>query len=136
MMSGRSISHKGIVAEADSGSGVLIEITRSGTCGDCKEKGACGMTESGSLFVRLNSPRKLNKGDEVTVEISRSEFYRSVGLVYIAPVVLMLSAAVAVSSAGFSELVTAVFTLAVPAVYFPVLRLFLKKSSRTSYRIK
>ena len=135
-MNGKSLFHKGTVAEEDSGDGVLIEITRTGACGDCKEKGACGMTESGSLFVRLKSPRPLKKGDEVTVEISRREFYRSVGLVYITPVALMLTAAVAVSSAGFSELATAFFTLAVPAVYFPVLRLFLKKNSRTSYRIK
>ncbi len=74
MMNGKSLFHKGTVAEEDSGDGVLIEITRTGACGDCKEKGACGMTESGSLFVRLKSPRPLKKGDEVTVEISRRSF--------------------------------------------------------------
>ncbi|QAR32211.1 hypothetical protein EP073_02005 [Geovibrio thiophilus] len=135
-MPAQGITHKGLVIEEDTGSGALIEIARSGACGGCKEKGACGMTESGSLLVRLKSPRRLKKGDEVTVEISRSEFYRSVGLVYIAPVALMLTAAVAAGSMGFSELLTAVLTLAVPAVYFPVLRLFLKNGSRTRYKIR
>ena len=136
MKAGTNLSHKGLVVEADSGKGVLVEVVRSGACGDCKEKGSCGMTESGSMFLRLKSTRSLKKGDEVIVEISRREFYRSVGLVYIVPVVLMLIAAVSADSAGFSELMTAAVTLAAPAVYFPLLRIFLKNSSRTSYKLK
>jgi sigma-E factor negative regulatory protein RseC len=134
-----TLTHKGIVIEEDNGQGALVEVQRESACGSCHEKGSCAMNESGSMLIRVKSPRRLSTGDSVTVQMKRKEFYRSVGLVYIIPVILMLVTAIIADSLTTQmprgELITAAATLLAPVIYFPMLRIFLKKNEKGYYMV-
>ncbi|WP_022851172.1 SoxR reducing system RseC family protein [Limisalsivibrio acetivorans] len=133
------MTHKGTVIEEDKGKGALIEVYRDSGCGSCTEKHSCAMNESGSVTFRIKDI-SLREGDTVNVEITKKEFYRSVGLAYILPVAVMLVVAIALDSIlegnPSGEIITAGFTLFSLAAYFFILWKYLGKKETTRFTVK
>lgn len=132
----RAVSHTGKIVEENDGTKVVVEVQRGGACGHCQQKNSCGMGESGSLLLSIQTDRSFKKGDVVVVEISKSEFYSSLFIVYMLPIFLMLLVASVAVFCGLSDLYAALFTLGVPAIYFLILKMLNKHIKSVTYSIR
>ena len=131
----KTLTHKATVIEEDTGSGLLAEVKRTTACSECHQNTSCGVLEAGSIFLRLKSKKPRKKGEEITIVSSRKELYLSMLVIYVIPVVLMLSTTFISASLRMPQMITALATIAVPTVYFITLRIILMKWQRPRYRI-
>lgn len=134
-MSHNVLTHSGKIISSTA-SRIKVEIYRDSACGSCTEKSSCAMSESGAVVVELKNDRNYQEGDIVLIEIRKKEFYRSLMLAYVNPLILMTATALITDRISGSELFTAVLTILSLVVYFPALRLFLKNRNSLSYSIQ
>jgi len=127
------ITHRGVISEID-GDVAVLEVKRDAACSGCEQKGSCGMGSDDFMYLKLKN-MGYGKGDILEVEIGRKDFFRSILLVYILPVVVMVFAAVLVDQIAGKDIVTAVATLVSLVPYFIWLKFYMKgKGSNITVR--
>lgn len=130
---GELLSHRGLVTEKLADGTAVVDVNREHACTGCHEKSSCSMQSTNSIKVRFKNAHDLNTGDMVLITIKKTDFFRSMGLIYIAPLLIMLITAVGLDSIGTSQVVTAFSTIIAVGLYFLLLKLVHKGRDRQGY---
>lgn len=128
------MKHVGIVTRVTDDHTATVEVSREHACTGCSEKNACSMQSANSVKVTFRNAGDLRLGDKVEISIKSGDFFRSMFAVYIVPLIFMLIVAVTVDSVQKNQMITAASTLAVPAIYFILLRFMHNGKDRQTYR--
>jgi sigma-E factor negative regulatory protein RseC len=122
-MSEKILTHIGSVVKKDDDGKVIVEVNRSSACAGCHEKSACGVHEEGTLAMEIAGQNHLKVGDVVEIEISRGEFYKSLLVVYIAPLVVIILSALIANAITDNQLAVAFITLGMLVPYYLLVKI-------------
>lgn len=114
-----------------------MRIISESACGACHAKGLCSAAESVVKEVQVpTSATPLRKvGDKVEVVMRATMGHKAVALAYLAPLVLLIAAIVALSALGLEEFWVGLGAIAAVALYYLILW-FMRSSLRNSYEFK
>lgn len=88
---------RAIVVQVEGGQ-AFVQANQGGGCGQCSGKG-CGSEKLSRLFCseprrfRVDNPVNARVGDEVIVSVAEGALLRSIGLVYLLPLLLLFTGA-------------------------------------------
>lgn len=122
-----SIWHEGIVRDVKAQT-IEVVIHSHSACSACHAKGACGMSDiKQKIIVAERPPFEVKAGDRVTVYAAMNNAVFSVIVAYVVPSVLIVLAIFLLVRIGVSELMAAIGSLALIALYFWMLYLLRDK---------
>jgi len=137
MSRGETITHEGIVLKVSGNGTADVEIITGGACASCNSKSACslGNTETRTINVRTNTD--LHPGDHVTVEMEQSLGFRALAIGYIIPFAVLIVAFAILMISGAGELLSALASFAVLALYYFAVWLLRRKiDKKFEFKIK
>lgn len=128
------IEHEGRVIDI-SEDVISVEIINKSACATCHAKGVCAASEESVRVVEVpytisTLVEEYNVGDKVNVILAPSLGIKAVWICYVVPLIVLLASILIFSKAGFSELATGLWSLAVLALYYFGVFLFRKKISK------
>lgn len=129
------LKHKAVVIDVDKDGTATVEVARASACSACGEKSSCTLTDGTDIRLKFRNSAHLKSGDIIEIGIGKSSFYKSLMLIYIAPLIIMLAAALILNAFSVNQLATAFLTLGSAGVYFILLRFAHKGRDRQSYTI-
>ena len=101
----------GVVRSVRNGE-VLVGLKRHSACLGCK---LCSVNSSGDMIIKAIASKKIEVGDQVTVEIDSSSLLKAIAMVYVLPTLAFLTGVLAglrVTSEAFSVLIGIMFLCA------------------------
>jgi sigma-E factor negative regulatory protein RseC len=114
------INHEGTVTK-NNGDSVTVVISSASACAGCHAKGTCSVLGSEEKLIRINGFYNVRPGDHVNVVMSQSLGFRALFFGYVLPFFAVVITLAILVSAGFSELVSGLFSLAVLGPYYLIL---------------
>lgn len=111
-------AHSGIVTAVEKGR-VSVQMRVVSACASCEAHSRCGFAESKDKTVVVDTRdwQSYQQGDNVKVIIRTGNGLKAVLIAYVLPAVLLIAAFVTFYSLHLSEVVTALLTLSVVALY-------------------
>lgn len=121
----REISHRGRVLSVTPEM-TSVEIISESACSACHAKGLCSMSESKAKIVEVPSSGwdNFQPGEEVTVSLRASMGHKAVWVAYVIPLFLMMAVLLGLVTAGLSELMSGLISIASVALYYAAVWLF------------
>jgi len=125
------IQHKGTVISVTEQQ-VLVEIINRTACAGCRAKTLCSLSEQKEKQIAIASlpGQSWSIGEEVIVSLKTSLGFRAVLLMYLLPLLVLLTVLFTLSSLGVSELITGLAALVAPAFCYLVVWLFRDRIGR------
>ena len=120
------IFHRGIVQKTEANS-VLITITSQSACSGCHAENACSLSGKELKNIEIPGSYNVNKGDEVTVQVSQSSGFEAVLMAYVIPLVVLLVSLIVLNLLKMSELMAGLLSLVTLVPYYTILYLFRKR---------
>lgn len=114
-----------------------VDIITGSACSGCHAKSACslGSTEVKTITVKSNAA--LSPGDRVTVTMEQSQGFRALMIGYVMPLLVLIAAFAALTTAGAGELASALLSFGALAVYYGVVWVFRTKvGEKFEFKIK
>lgn len=130
-------THNGIVTASGEGR-VKVKMEVHSACSSCHAHAKCGFSESAHKEVTIDTKDWLNypEGTNVEVIISQGRGMAAVWWAYLLPAILIIICFAVLYNLS-SELITALVTLVVVAVYYVILWFFRQRlQKRFSFRIR
>lgn len=136
MNSNKDIRHSGKVVEITPEL-TRVEIISESACSACHAKGLCSLGESKVKVVEVPTSAwmDLKVGDTVDVLLKTSMGFKAVWLAYAVPLVVLVAALLGLLAAGASEVLAALGSIALVAIYYLVIWLF-RNRLRNEYTFK
>lgn len=126
----KPIEHPGKVISV-SDNKIVVEIVSSSACSGCRASAVCSASELKKKYVEIITQNSGYKaGDAVTVCMAGETGIHAVVISYVIPLFVFIIAVLSSSYAGFGELTSGLFSVAVLAVYFFAVFLLRKKIER------
>ncbi|HLP74297.1 MAG TPA: SoxR reducing system RseC family protein [Bacteroidales bacterium] len=119
------INHEGTVTK-NNGDTVTVIISSSSACSGCHAKGSCSMSGTEEKLIEINGKYNVSPGDTVNVVMNQSMGFRALVFGYVLPFFAVIITLMVLVSAGFSELVSGLISLAVLGPYYLSLYIFRK----------
>jgi len=129
------LKHKAVVLNIENDGTAVVEIARGSACSACGEKSSCTIADDTTIRLRFKNSSHLKAGDMVEIGIEKHSFFKGLFIVYIIPLILMLTSAIITDSITDKQLITAGVTLAALIAYFIGLKLLHKGKDKQSYQI-
>ena len=125
------ISHEGRVIDVFE-SGVDVSIVAESACVSCKMKAACGMGDSKEKIITVFTPdaHLFDVGEKVEVLMRQAMGYKAIGIVYIVPIVVVMTALAVTIRLGLPEIAAGLASLGFLALYYYIIYLLRGKISR------
>ncbi|NCB18056.1 MAG: hypothetical protein EOM61_00355 [Bacteroidia bacterium] len=122
------IDHEGVVKEVGP-TYVLVEILNKSACSSCHAQGACSMGDIKAKLVEVEQEpgHEYAEGQRVSVKLRRTLGYKALWISYVIPLLILVVLLVSLSSAGLSELGTALSIIGTLALYYFVVWLMRDK---------
>lgn len=123
MAENNRIWHEGIVKQVAAQT-IEVVINNHSACSGCHAKGACGMSDVKQKVITAARPSfDVVAGDKVIVYAAMGNAVYSVLLAYIIPSVVIVAGLFLLLTAGLSEIIAAISSLALITAYFFILYL-------------
>lgn len=137
MARGETITHEGIVLKAPGNGTADVEIITGGACAGCSSKAACSLGNTETRIINVRSNADLHPGDHVTVVMEQSLGFRALAIGYIIPFVVLIAAFTILTLSGAGELLSALASFAVLALYYLIAWLFRSRiNKKFEFKIK
>lgn len=107
-----------------------INLPRKGSCGDnCAScKVACAANVH---LIKVYNSQGVKKGDEVELELGTGDFLKMSFLLYIVPLIVMVGSIIALESYTKNTVLSILIGLALTAISFPLVHLYVKKKNKS-----
>lgn len=137
MSRGETITHQGIVLKVPGNGTADIEIITGGACASCGSKSACSLGNTEVRTINVRTGADLHPGDCVTVVMEKSMGFRAIAIGYVIPFIVLIAAITILTIAGAGELLSALASFAVIALYYFAVWLLRKKiDKKFEFKIK
>ncbi|MCU0454734.1 MAG: SoxR reducing system RseC family protein [Bacteroidales bacterium] len=117
-----TIEHDGIIQSSGSDH-VTVRITSASACSGCQGEGSCSLSGKKEKLVDIAGSYQVNPGDRVKVLMKQSDGYAALLLGYVIPLILVVTSLVVLISLDVPELPAGLFSLAILAPWYGILRL-------------
>ncbi len=117
------IFHSGIVQKNENNS-VHVLITSQSACSGCHAEGTCTISGQEQKLIEISGSYNVKKGDEVTVQLSRTSGYEAVLLAYVIPLLIILISLIILNIMEISELMAGLLSIVMIIPYFAILFVF------------
>lgn len=124
------IQHNGIVQKVDENS-VLVSISSSSACSGCHSEGVCSVAGKEEKLINIQGKYSVSPGETVTVQMKQSEGYRALLLVYIVPLLIIITTLVILISLSLPEAMAGLISLLALIPYLLILFLLRKKINQS-----
>lgn len=132
-----TVTHEGIVLKVPGNGTADVEIITGGACAGCHSKSVCSLGNTETRTVTVKSDANLHPGDHVTVVMDLSQGFRAITIGYVIPLAVIIVAFTILTLAGAGELISALGSFGVLALYYVAAWLLRKKIDRKfEFRIK
>lgn len=113
------VSHTGRIVKVDS-QFTTVAIVSESACASCHAAGLCGMSESQTKMVKVQTlpSETYAPGEEVNVVLKASMGHKAVWIAYMLPLVVMLAAIMILLALRVSEIVSGLCGIASVLVYY------------------
>ncbi|MFA8451120.1 MAG: SoxR reducing system RseC family protein [Bacteroidales bacterium] len=117
------ISHPGEISEVYRDK-VVVRILSLSACASCHAKGACTMADLKEKFIEVDlfGNERYEVGQKVVVEMEKSMGPKAVLFAFVLPIILLVAALIVSLTWFSSQGLAALFSLALVAIYFFVIR--------------
>ncbi|KAA0258823.1 SoxR reducing system RseC family protein [Deferribacter autotrophicus] len=118
---------------------VVVALTPSVGCGNCKSKESCATAHGKSHHFELQTDMNVKVGDMVEIGIPKKSVYTNGLLVYIMPVIMLFLGALlgTVLDKNFAtNFATPLFSISFLVIYFIILKLLTKNKENKLIIIK
>ncbi len=122
------IRHDGIVLSVGDNT-ARVRIVQSSACSACKARRMCMSAESQTKEMDVTPLEPLHVGDEVEVLVQPKLGWKAVGLAYILPFIVLISA-VFMLGRWLDETIAGIIALCAIGVYYWVLSFFKRRLQR------
>jgi sigma-E factor negative regulatory protein RseC len=126
MSGSKTVSHKGIVKKIDE-KHVTVAITSASACSGCHAEGACSVSGKKEKIIDIKGSYNLKEGDCVTVQMEKSLGYSAIVLVYLIPLVILITTLAVFLALKFKESHAGIIALLSIFIYYISLLLCKKK---------
>ena len=132
-----NICHRGIIKSINTQQ-IVVTVLSQSACVSCHAKGACSTADLKEKEIEITKWQgDYFPGEQVEIITNKSQGFRALFLAYLIPLILMVSALVVLLNSTNNEVVSAMGSLLVLALYYFILFLFrhyLKKTLKFSIR--
>ena len=120
-----TIVHNGLIRDIDD-KNINVEIINTSICSACHAKSVCTASDMTVKTVKVNKHlyKGFQKGEEVKVLMKRSMGFRAVWLSYVLPLCILMFLLLLLPLEIKNELVVAMISLGVLAIYYLAIHLF------------
>lgn len=121
----KHITHEGTVLEVFPGS-VDVSVVTNSACGACKMKKACGMDESDEKVITVftEQAERYKAGETVEVTMKQAMGYKALAIVYLIPILVIMTALALLIQCGMEEITAGCITLGFLGLYYFAVYLF------------
>ena len=105
------MTETGVVQSVRDGE-VLVRLKRHSACLGCR---LCSVSSGGDMIIKAIAAKRIEVGDQVTVEIDSSSLLKAIAMIYVLPTLAFLTGVLAglrVTSEAFSVLIGIIFLCA------------------------
>lgn len=118
-MAKAEISHTGRIVQVGP-QFTTVAIVSESACASCHASGLCGMSESKTKMVKVQTlaAETFSPGEEVCVVLKASMGHKAVWVAYALPLFVMLAVIMVMLGTGFSELLSGLCGIGAVMVYY------------------
>lgn len=118
------IEHKGIISGIEEDS-VFVRILQQEACSECHAKSACGIADAKEKIIEIpDNSGKYKIGETVVITGDSSIGLKAVLYAFVIPLILVITVLALTLHFSDSEMLSALFAVIFPAVYYSVLYFF------------